>query len=199
MKTIEVIIHTNGINAREVNSYSEIKPKDDTVYTKGEEIIKGKEREYLHNAVVSQWEKTEKELRVFEIDLQEEELKPHGGNEEFEKEGSKLVSAHIIYEPNSKQKAIILPSGKIKIIPNNGEFHESFSKKMNGVTVIENKIYFGYTKIGEPNFIKKESKFADKSNSISLQDWTADELEAMAKFMRENPLTKLFSDGSGNV
>jgi hypothetical protein len=201
MKTIiEVIILKGGITAREVNKFGNERPTDNVTYTKGDRVIIGKEREYIHNATVLIWEQSEKELRTFEIDSQEEALKNIGepkittSNPETK---VKLTSAHILYEPNKKHKAFVLSSGKIKIVPDKDSFYETFSKKMDGIPVTDG-IYFGYTKLGSPNFMKDGSEWADKRNSISLNDWTPEQLEAMAKFMRENPLCKLMNDGSGN-
>ncbi len=59
-------------------------------------------------------------------------------------------------------------------------------------------VYFSYTTLGEPNFIKVGAECADKENAISTRDWTPEQLEAMSKYIRENPECKLFSDGSGN-
>ena len=199
MKAIEVIILTGGVMAREINPFGDKRPTDDAVYTKGEEVITGKEREYIHHAQVTNWERAEAKLRVFDIDSQEEALKNIGepkiktSNPETKIE---LTSAHVLYQQGTKHKAIILPSGKIKIIPDKDSFHEMFANKVDGLNITDT-FQFRYTNIGEPNFIKNGAKFADKSNSISLRDWTADDLEAMAYFMRNNPLCKLMNDGSG--
>jgi hypothetical protein len=201
MEIVKVIINADGITAKEVNPFGSTKPTDEVTYTKGSTVIYGREKEILHKLNVENWSKAESSLRTFEIDSQEEALKNVGepkvttSNPETK---VTLTSAHVLYKPNSKHQASVLPSGKIKIIPNYGNHYEEFAKKMDGKPISET-LYFGYTNLGEPNFIKKGADCADKINSVSLRDWTPEQLEAMAKFMRENPLCKLMNDGSGKL
>jgi len=175
MEKIKVIINQNGITAREVNKCGDKKPSN-----------------------VANWEKAEKELRTFEIDSEHEALKIYGGKENFEKGEMKIESANVLYEPNSIHYAVTLVNGKIKIIPDKDSFYEKFAKKVQE-TPVTDEINFIYTKLGEPNFIKKGSDWADKQNSISLRDWKPEQLEEMAKFIRNNPLCTLYNDGSGDL
>ncbi len=199
MKAIEVIVLKGGVMAREVNPFGDKAPTDDVTYTKGNTVIYGKEKEHIHKAQLMNWERAEAKLRVFDIDSQDEALKNIGepkitkSNPETKVE---LTSAHVLYEPNKKHKAIILPSGKIKLVPDKDSFYEKFAQHIDN-TKVTDKFDFIYTNIGEPNFIKNDAKYSDKYNSVPLRAWTPEDLEAMAKFMRENPLCKLMSDGSG--
>lgn len=201
MEKIKVIILKGGVMAKEVNPFGDTMPTDDVTYTKGNTVIIGKEKEHIHKANVANWERAEAGLRVFDIDSQEEALNNFGkakittSNPETKVE---LTSAHVLYEPNTKHDAVILPNGKIKIIPDKNSFYEKFAKKVDGFNVTDT-FQFRYTNLGEPNFIKNGATFADKSNSISLRDWTPEDLEAMAYFMRNNPLCKLMNDGSGKL
>lgn len=176
MKTIEVIILNGGVMAREVNPFGDKAPTGDVTYTKGNTVIYGKEKEDIYKAQLMNWERAEAKLRVFDIDSQG------------------------ICEPKTTQDkhhlAVILPSGKIKIIPDKYSFYEKFAQHIDN-TKVTDKFDFIYTNLGEPNFIKNDAKYSDKYNSVPLRAWTPEDLEAMAKFMRENPLCKLMKDGSG--
>lgn len=198
MERVRVIILEDGITAKELNPFGQTKPSRDVTYTKGDTVIYGQEKEHIYNAQLSNWERAENRLRTFDVDSTQEALTTFGGKEKLEEGDVKLQSAHVLYEPNKIFDAVVLPSGNIKIIPDKDSFYETFAKKVDMTPVTED-IYFGYTSLGEPNFIKKGADFADKSNAVSLRDWTPDQLEAMANFMRNNPLCKLMNDGSGNI
>lgn len=196
MERVRVIILADGISARELNPFGDKKPSRDVTYTKGDTVIIGTEKEHIYNAQLKNWEDAERVLRTFDVDSTQEALTTFGGKEKLEEGDVKLQSAHVLYEPNKIFDAVVLLNGNIKIIPDKDSFYETFAKKVDRTKITE-EIYFGYTNLGEPNFIKKSADFADKSNSISLRDWTPYQLEAMAKFMRENLLCKLMKDGSG--
>ncbi len=198
MEKIKVIILSDGITAKEANPYGKDKPSRDVTYTKGTTVVIGTEKDHIYQAQLANWDRAEKGLRTFEIDSEEEFYERNGGKEKFEEGKIKIQSANVLYEPNSKQYAVVLPSGKIKIVPDKNSFYEQFAKKID-MTPVTEEIYFGYTKLGEPNFIKKGSEWADKNNSISLRDWTPEQLESMASFMRNNPLCTLMNDGSGDL
>jgi hypothetical protein len=69
-------------------------------------------------------------------------------------------------------------------------------------TLVTDNILFTYTVKGEPIFVKKRhaksiiptngSLSMEVDNIVPLSAWTPEQLEAMAKFMRDNPGYKRF-------
>jgi len=54
-------------------------------------------------------------------------------------------------------------------------------------------IAFTRTKLGEPVFIRVDSRFKEM---LSFRQWTSDELRAIADWMDAHPKERLYSDGS---
>lgn len=73
------------------------------------------------------------------------------------------------------------------------EKHAEFVKEFHGKRITDG-IVFKYTGLGEPLFIVDNHAYY---SAIRAMVFTPEQLEAVAKFIRENPKCKLYSDGSG--
>lgn len=65
---------------------------------------------------------------------------------------------------------------------------------------LNEELTFTRTKLGQAVFMKNENikdSFADAHNSIRPENWTPNQLRAMADFMETNPNCTLYHDGSG--